>query len=190
MRLLQHLFGGGGLNPATHELYTAIVEQARRPEFYLDLGAPDTVDGRFDMIILHAVLIMRRLKSEDQAAHDLSQAVFDLMFADMDRNLREMGVGDLAVGKRVKKMAQAFYGRLVAYGEGLDQPGDGGRISIAAALARNLYAATEAEAGKTAAMAEYLIREADALNEQAIGEIMVGRVVFGAPPKVAGEENQ
>ena len=189
MRLLQRLFGSNVLDPAANGLYSAIVEQARRPEFYLDLGAPDTVEGRFDMIILHAVLLMRRLKRGDQAAHDLSQAVFDLMFADMDRNLREMGVGDLAVGKRVKKMAQAFYGRLVAYGEGLDRPDESGRISLAGALERNLYAATETAPGKIAAMVAYLISEADALNEQDIDEITAGRVAFGAPPEVADEEN-
>ncbi len=189
MRLLQRLFGGSGFNSATHGLYGAIVAQARRPEFYLDLGAPDTVDGRFDMIIIHAVLLVRRLKSEDRAARDLSQDVFDLMFADMDRNLREMGVGDLGVGKRVKKMAGAFYGRLAAYGEGLDRPGMSGQKSLAAALARNLYAMSEPTPHKTAAMAKYLIREADALNEQSVSELMAGRVVFGAPPEVADEEN-
>ncbi len=188
MRLLQRLLGSNGRNSAAHGLYTAIVAQARRPEFYLDLGAPDTVDGRFDMIVIHAVLLVRRLKSEDQAARDLSQAVFDLMFADMDRNLREMGVGDLGVGKRVKKMAQAFYGRLVAYGEGLDRPGISGQKSLAGALARNLYAATEPTPDKAAAMAEYLIREADAMNEQTLSELMAGRVVFGAPPETAGDE--
>lgn len=188
MRLLHRLFGNRDLDRAAHGLYTAIVAQARRPEFYIELGVPDTLEGRFDMIILHAVLLMRRLKREDQAAHDLSQATFDLMFADMDRNLREMGVGDLGVGKRVKKMAQAFYGRLVAYGEGLDQPGEEGLNSLACALARNLYAGSEPAPGKTAAMAAYLICEAAAINEQSIGELMAGRVMFGAPPKVAGEE--
>jgi cytochrome b pre-mRNA-processing protein 3 len=189
MRLLQRLFGNRDLDCAAHGLYSAIVAQARRPEFYINLGAPDTVEGRFDMIVLHAVLLMRRLKREDRAAHDLSQAVFDLMFDDMDHNLREMGVGDLAVGKRVKKMAQAFYGRLAAYGEGLDRPGDSGLKSLAGALARNLYAGSEPAPHKTAAMAKYLISETAAMNEQSIGELMAGRVMFGAPPKVAGEEN-
>ncbi len=184
MRLLQRLFAGNDPATATtHGLYNAIVAQARRPEFYLGLGAPDTLEGRFDMIIIHAVLLMRRLKREDQAAHDLSQAVFDLMFADMDRNLREMGVGDLAVGKRVKKMAQAFYGRLAAYGEGLDRPGEEGLESLTGALERNLYARSEPTPDKTAAMAKYLIGEAAALDAHSLADLMAGRVGFGNPPE-------
>ena len=97
------------------QLYRRLVRQARDPVFYLHLGVPDTPDGRFDMIILHAFLVIRRLKAEHERTVGLAQAIFDLMFADMDQNLREMGVGDLGVSKRIKGMAEACYGRTVAY---------------------------------------------------------------------------
>ena len=105
---------------ADYRLYGCIVDQARMPAFYNDCGVPDTVAGRFDLIGLHAYLVMRCLKEIDsQRGTDLSQRLFDIMFTDMDRNLREMGVGDLGVGKKVKELAKAFYGRVKAYDEGL-----------------------------------------------------------------------
>ncbi|WP_374466727.1 ubiquinol-cytochrome C chaperone family protein, partial [Ferrovibrio sp.] len=91
-------------------LYRAIVAQSRQAGFYREHGVPDSLDGRFDMIVLHSFLVMRRLRRIGAAAEPLSQQLFDLMFADMDSNLREIGVGDLSVGKKVKAMAQAFYG--------------------------------------------------------------------------------
>lgn len=192
MGLLQRLLGGQSMGksqaPAAHGLYIAIVEQARRPVFYLELDVPDTVEGRFDMIVLHAVLLMRRLKREDQAAHDLSQATFDLMFADMDRNLREMGVGDLGVGKRVRKMAESFYGRLAAYGEGLDHEGPEGKRMIGAALERNLYAGADVPPAAIAAMTGYLICEAASLDAQSLADLMAGRIGFGNPPDKAAED--
>jgi len=118
------LFAGKQHNPAAVALYKCIVEQARQPDFYTHHGVPDSLDGRFDMIVLHTFLVMRRLRTiASQAAGQLSQDLFDLLFADMDSNLREIGVGDLGVGKRVKKMAQAFYGRVEAYEAGLTATG-------------------------------------------------------------------
>src|SRR3979411_2634123 len=99
--------------------YRRVVEQARRPGFFTDCGVPDTVDGRFELICLHAFLYLHRLKREQQGAAGLGQRFFDMMFADFDRSLREMGTGDLSVGREIKRMAQAFYGRIEAYGGGL-----------------------------------------------------------------------
>src|SRR3954464_9479373 len=90
--------------------YCRIVEQARRPGFFTDCGVPDTVDGRFELICLHAFLYLHRLKREQQGASALGQRFFDTMFADFDRSLREMGTGDLSVGREIKRMAEAFYG--------------------------------------------------------------------------------
>src|SRR5512144_834346 len=104
-----------GERAVADKLYRIIVEQSRLPVFYSELGVRDTPDGRYDMIIAHMILVLRRLKGAPSETRELAQALFDLMFADMDQNLREMGVGDLAVGKRVKNMAKAFYGRLAAY---------------------------------------------------------------------------
>lgn len=162
-----------------HGLYIAIVEQARRPEFYVERAVPDTLDGRFDLIVLHAFLVLHRLKSAGgKDAKAVSQAVFDLMFADMDQNLREMGIGDMGIGKRVKQMTWAFYGRVTAYEEGLaDAVGD----TLAAALARNLYGSLAAppEGEVLAAMAAYLRRQVAALAAQDDAALLDGRVGFG-----------
>ena len=132
------LFGGGRTERAGYELYGEAVRAARTPWFYSELGVPDTLDGRFDMVGLHAYLLIRRLSADpvgEPAAQKLSQAVFDAMFSDMDINLRELGVSDLAVGKRVKTMWEAFHGRANAYAEAMKI----GPESLADALARNLW---------------------------------------------------
>ena len=124
---------------AADALYASAVAQARAPVFYRDLGVPDTLEGRFEMISLHVYMILRRLKQGADGSRAgggaIGQALFDLMFADMDRNLREMGAGDLGVGRRVKAMAQAFYGRIQAYDDGLAA----GPEILAQAVARNVY---------------------------------------------------
>ncbi|MHC6157275.1 ubiquinol-cytochrome C chaperone family protein [Bradyrhizobium elkanii] len=95
-------------------IYGMIVTQAREPLFYRDLGVPDTVNGRFDLLLMHLWLVLRRLKSVEVGA-GLSQALFDHFCIDMDDNLREMGVGDLTVPKRMQAFGEAFYGRTAAY---------------------------------------------------------------------------
>ncbi|WP_270939389.1 ubiquinol-cytochrome C chaperone family protein, partial [Falsiroseomonas oryzae] len=125
-------------------LYGAAVAAARQPVFFEALGVPDTLDGRFDLVSLHAGLLVCRIsRDDDPRAKDLAQAVFDAMFADMDVNLREMGVGDLAVGKRVKRMWEAFHGRATAYDAAL-RAGD--LAGLAEALGRNVWRG-EAPAG-------------------------------------------
>ena len=161
-----------------HGLYLAAVLQARLPDFYLRCGVADTVDGRFDLLTLHVCLLLIRLAREGSAQKDLSQALFDLMFADMDVNLRELGVSDTGVGGRVKSMARAFYGRLAAYGEGLAD-----ETRLGPALERNLYRGRQ-EVGQAviAAMADYARRQDRLLAEQEIGALAAGRVGFGPPP--------
>lgn len=117
-------------------LYGAAVAAARDPFLYETVGVPDTLDGRFDLVGLHAFLVIRRLQAEPKPGPDLAQAVFDAMFNDMDVNLREMGVGDLSVGKKVKVMWEAFHGRSTAYAAALDA---GDTAALQAALARNVW---------------------------------------------------
>jgi cytochrome b pre-mRNA-processing protein 3 len=124
-------------------LYGASVAQARKPAFYRDFGVPDTVAGRFEMILLHAVLLFRRLEASGERGLALRQELFDTFFQDMDRSLREMGVGDLSVPRRIRKMAESAYGRLAAYGVGLEA----GEPALAEALARNVFAGVTAPAG-------------------------------------------
>jgi cytochrome b pre-mRNA-processing protein 3 len=170
-------------NESAHALYVALVRQAREPAFYSACGVPDSLDGRFDMIVLHAYLVMRRLKAAGEGGAALAQALFDVMFSDMDQNLRELGVGDLAVGRRVKTMARGFYGRVKAYDEGLGAADD---AALAAALRRNLYGTAEPAPRHLGAMAGYVRVAAVGLDGQDAGELLAGRPPrFPAPP--AGE---
>ena len=176
------MFGLGrreALAAPTGALYARIVAQARMPAFYARYGVPDSPLGRFEMIALHAFLVMRRLKREGPAGAAASQALFDLMFADLDRNLRELGVGDLGVGRRVKALAKGFYGCIRAYESALDAgiAGD----SLGAALARNLYAGSPPDGTALAGVAEYLRREDQALANLAAGDLLAGRLEFGTP---------
>jgi cytochrome b pre-mRNA-processing protein 3 len=132
------LLGGGRTERSGYELYGAAVAAARDPYFYVELGVPDTLDGRFDLVGLHAFLLIRRL-SDEKASQDLAQAVFDAMFNDMDVNLREMGVGDLSVGKKVRVMWEAFHGRAAVYAEAMKL----GPEALAEALERNIWPGEE-----------------------------------------------
>lgn len=176
-------FRGKPEKEAAQRLYTALVVQARQPGFYLDCGVPDTLSGRFDMISVHAFLVLRRLKGGHGQTADLAQELFDIMFGDMDQNIREMGVGDLGVGKRVKAMAKAFYGRIAAYEAGLE----GNDEVLAAALRRNLYCTVSPEDSALEAMLGYLRREAAALEAMELERLIAGEVSFGPPPAAGGE---
>jgi cytochrome b pre-mRNA-processing protein 3 len=157
-----------------HTLYAALVTRAREPVFFTRLDVPDTLDGRFEMIALHVFLALKRLKDEHEATADFAQAVFDAMFADLDRGLREMGASDIGVGRRVKEMAQAFYGRIRAYEEGLA----GDDATLAAALRRNLYGTVAPRPEAIAAMMRYLRKEAADLARQPRADLLAGRVSF------------
>src|SRR5262245_64999591 len=106
-------------------LYGTIVAQARLPAVYRSYGVPDTVNGRLEMIMLHAVLVLRRLEGEAPPVRALGQQLFDRFCRDMDESLREMGVGDLAVPRKMRRIGEAFYGRQAAYQAALAAPGDG-----------------------------------------------------------------
>jgi len=164
-------------------LYGAIVAQARQPALFVDYGVPDTLDGRFDMIVLHTVLVLRRLRGEPAPTGERAQALFDLFMADMDRSLREMGVGDTTVPKRIKRMAEAFYGRLGAYVGALDA---GDRPALAAALARNVHP-DGADAALAGRLARYAEAAAAALAVAAPGDILAGRVEFPDPVRIEAE---
>jgi len=114
-------------------IYGMIVTQAREPSFYRDLAVPDTVNGRFDLLVLHLWLVLRRLRATEGTA-GLSQALFDRFCNDMDDNLREMGVGDLTVPKRMQAFGEAFYGRTTAYDLALEA----GEEPLAQALCKNI----------------------------------------------------
>ncbi|WP_213772592.1 ubiquinol-cytochrome C chaperone family protein [Bradyrhizobium sp. dw_78] len=114
-------------------IYGMIVTQAREPAFYRDLAVPDTVNGRFDLLVLHLWMVLRRLNSAEGGV-ELSQALFDRFCVDMDDNLREMGVGDLTVPKRMQAFGEAFYGRAAAYDRALTA----GEEALAQAICKNI----------------------------------------------------
>jgi cytochrome b pre-mRNA-processing protein 3 len=158
---------------AVYAVYRAIVAQSRQPRFYAEWGIPDTVTGRFDMICLHLVLLFRRLRSEKPEIARFSQAVFDLFFRDMDRSLRELGAGDLAVPKKIQKMGSIFYGLLAALNEALDS---GDTAAIEAVLVRNIYAGVEG--GAPDQLAQYLLELSAQLDAQPVEAITAGDIVL------------
>jgi len=175
--MLERFFGKSPTQRSADALYVRAVEQARQTSFYADMGVPDTVDGRFDMIALHVFLILRRLKQENARSQATAQALFDTMFTDMDRGLRELGAGDLGVGRRVKDMAKAFYGRVAAYDQGL-MSDDG---NLKEAILRNIFRGAEDERGRAHLITSYMREQADALDHQSVDALLEGEVMFTMP---------
>lgn len=164
-------------------LYGAIVAQARAPAFYRDYEVPDTANGRLEMIVLHTVLVLSRLEAaEDAAARPLGQALFDHFCSDMDANLREMGVGDMAVPRKMKAIAEAFYGRKRAYAAALRAPGGG---ELAAALARNVHGAASAHADRLADYVRSAVRTLAAIDGAALRR---GEIAFPDPQAFAASD--
>lgn len=159
---------------AATALYSAAVEQARSPALYADLGSPDTVEGRFEHVALHVYLILRRLKGDEPEVKKVAQKLFDVMFQNMDDSLRELGVGDLSIGKKIRKLAENFYGRVGAYEEALEDGAE--QTALSAALGRNIYgdeAAPDADA-----LASYVRRAAACIDDQPAARIAGGLVRF------------
>lgn len=177
----KRIFGRTDREQEAYAIYAALVSQARKPALYLDGGVPDTLEGRFEMLALHAFLVLRRLRkvteSEADASKELGQKVFDILFADMDQTLREIGISDLKVGKEIKGMASAFYGRIGAYDEGLDSPD--GDTELQAALTRNVYAGTVPEGDALSAMSAYARR-----FNAALGDVSTASILEGTLPSV------
>lgn len=161
---------------AAGDLYAAAVAAARRPALYADLGVADVVEGRFELVLLHTVLVVRRLGTEGAAERDTGRALAEAYFADMDRTLREMGIGDLGVPKRMKKISAAFYGRLSAYDAALAA---GDLEALRQALVRNVY--DGAEAPGAAGLAQLVAATAAALAAQPTADLLAGRVAFPEP---------
>lgn len=177
---LSGLFKRSKHKDQAHRLYLSVVEQARKPAFYRHYGVPDTLDGRFEMILVHAVLLLRRLRDEGEAGTELGQVTFDVMIDDLDQSLREMGVGDLGVGRRVKSMAKAYFGRTEAYEAGLTASDDD---ELIAALERNLFGTVAVEAPCVTVMAGYMRDLSRRLEGQSGTDLLAGSVDFGEAPK-------
>ncbi|MDH3228456.1 MAG: hypothetical protein OEN55_01565 [Alphaproteobacteria bacterium] len=170
------LFAPNSQESGVRRLYGAIVDHARSDVFYRNLGVPDTATGRYAMVALHAFLVMDRL-GRAVGQGELSQALFDAMFADLDRNLREMGVGDLSVGKRVKALAGHFYAMSAACRDGLNR----GDTVLCGALRDYIYGGQAPPPAVLTTMAAYLRACVADLEPRAEDEISRGRIRFPAP---------
>ncbi len=168
---------------AAEALYSALLIQSRQPYFYTDLQVPDTVDGRFDMVLLHSFVVLRRLghlgQAGDKTARRLSQAVYDVMFVDMDRAVREIGVGDLSVKKHIRRMMKAFNGRVAAYDAGL-----GDDAVQHDALRRNLYGTvkTEIPTAVLDIMTAYIQSSVRHVDTMTMDELVKAQIRWGALP--------
>ena len=165
-----------GKEPACR-LFAVIVSQSRQPSFYQQLGVPDTLDGRFELLVLHTFLIVRQLR-RGNFKHQLGRDIMTLLFDDFDLSLRETGVGDMGIGRRIKTMADGFYGRSEAYEVGL---ADGG-TKLADAIARNIFRGDYSTASLTSLEA-YVRREARALEQASEADLLAGKVVYGPAPE-------
>ena len=175
-----------------HALYGMIVAQSRLGVFYTAYGVPDTVQGRFELLVLHVVLVLRRLGREPQSAGapwgrrvSPGQLLFDAFCRDLDANLREMGVGDMGVPRRMRGFGEAFYGRQAAYQAALD---GNDPSALENALARNIFELESMEP-RVSRLADYA-RAASAQLQEAKGSTLVsGEAVFPDPAKFATTEN-
>lgn len=163
------LFGKKNNNQAIVERqYAALTAAGRHPAFYTSHDVPDTVMGRFEMISVMLILYFRRTASSARSGQEIAQEIVDAFFEDLDHSIRELGIGDLSVPKRMKKLAGMFYGRLESYAKAL---GDHDEAALASALKRNFHPASKDEALSMVKLARYMIAAEQALagvSEEAI----------------------
>jgi cytochrome b pre-mRNA-processing protein 3 len=168
---------------AAEGLYAALVAQSRQTGFYTALNVPDTVDGRFDSVLLHCFIVMHRLGHGDKDSRALSQALYDTMFVEMDRAVREMGVGDLSVKRHVRRMMKAFNGRVAAYEAGLAD-----NALLHDALRRNLYGTVPDVTPETLnRVGGYLSASLNHVMNMDMNELVAGRIVWADLPETSVE---
>ncbi len=155
-----------------NRLHRAIIGRARAPEFFARFGVPDTLDGRFDLVVLHSWLALGRLREAGLRA--VSQRLTNMLFAAFDEGLRELGVSDTGMGRRMKKIANAFYGRLKAYDEAPDE------ATMGEALLRNLYRGDAKHAQAAHRLARYVLEAKPALARSNLAH---GELDFGPQPQ-------
>lgn len=172
MLFLKRLFQAPRFEAEARALYRQIAERARRPVLFTRYGVPDTIDGRFEMLCLHAYAVFHGLKGKGADADALSQAVYDAMFADLDGSLRELGAADIGVGKRIKAMTEALNGRIQAY----DRDGE-----LEQAIRRNVYRTATTSDGQVRWMANYLRTIRTALTRAPFQSLCDGSALKALP---------
>ena len=170
--VLQSLFAPRPARAAGEALYASAARQARQPGFYADFGVPDTGEGRFELYCLHVSLILIRLKGEGAPAAETAQRLFDVFVRALDDALREMGVGDLSVGKKMRKLGAAFYGRAQSCEAAILRLPD--RAPLEALLGRT--ALEDGGQDAAPALADYVVRAAEGLAAQPLEALLDGRV--------------
>ena len=168
--MLDRLFRTRPAKASGARLYTAAVAQARRPAFYADLGVPDRIDARFELYVLHVVLLQQRLSGHGAEAAETAQALFDAFVGALDHTLREMGVGDLTVPKKMRRLGEAIYGRVKAYDTALAARD---LDALSALLERTVFEGA-AGAGRDR-MAAYVLASADRLAAQPLADLLEAR---------------
>jgi cytochrome b pre-mRNA-processing protein 3 len=183
--MILHLFRRPPRAATIASFYGMIVAQARRPVFYRSYLVPDTVNGRFEMVTLHTVLVLRRLEGETGPLRRLGQGLFDAFCQDMDASMREMGVGDLTVPKKMRRIGEAFYGRLATYRDALAAPDAG---VLVAALNRNVFSGAADEPG-AGLLAAYMRAVSGALARTDEAALMRAEPRFPDPDSIAAPEH-
>ncbi len=175
------LFGKKNGNAAiVARQYEILTEAARQPALYQAFNVPDTVMGRFEMLSAVLILYFRRTRSSARAGQEIAQEIIDAFFEDVDHSIRELGVGDVSVPKRMKKFAGMFYGRLESYAAALD---GGDQAALAEALRRNIYPKAGEAAPAMAALAAYLFEAERVLASRGEDAVEVGQLLL--PPAAA-----
>lgn len=172
--VLERLFRPRQARIAGEALYAGLVDQARRPALYRDLGVADRIDSRFELYVLHLALLLTRLKGEGEAASETGQAVFDAFVGALDDSLRELGVGDLSVAKKMRKLGEAVYGRVVGYQNAISA---GDAASLSGLIARAVYGEEETT-DDAVGLAAYALSTSEALLGQRLEDILRGRVAW------------
>ena len=176
--MLKRLFRPHPTREVGRALYASVVEQSRSPALYQALGAPDTVEGRFEVYSLHVILVLDRLGSAtEDRAKDVSQALFDTYVKALDHALREMGVGDMSVGKKMRKLGEAFFGRVKSSQAAFAGLPDAGPLRDF--LTRTVYAGDEA--APAAEMADYVAAQRAHLANLPLDDLLEGRVAWRRP---------
>jgi cytochrome b pre-mRNA-processing protein 3 len=175
--MLSAFFNRSSSTTSPQQLYGTVMTQARLPEFFTDFGIPDTVMGRFDVLSLHIYLLARRFREEGSPiAMDLSQEVFDLYVYDVERALRELGIGDTSVPKKKKKMIRSFYGQIDDFDEAINTS-DAKEISAKAEL-RYL---SETENPNPQILTSYILKTEAHLKDQPMKALLSGKVSWLSP---------
>ncbi len=160
--------------PPERAVYAQIVSKARQSWLYLEAGVPDTVTGRFDMITLHSFFLMEHLAGNGKKESKFSQKLFDEIFLDMDHSLREMGVGDLSVGKKIRKMSEVFYGACNGYRLALAEPQAQRQQAVADALKRNILG-DDVKPENLANLVEYLFKAIKQVEAIPVASVLNGK---------------